>query len=253
MQHLQRWLTAIILVPLVLWILIKGNTLLVAALISVVAVSAFREYLRIIFGTDNGPISQSIKVISYTISMVLIMGGCLGSWQMMFLVMALNLMSLCIFVLFRFAHERRIFDIVSKQVLGVVYIPVSLALLVFIRELPGGVFWIIWLLIVCFANDTGAFYAGTFFGRHKLAPTISPNKTIEGSVGGVAASMVAGFVFSMIFFHDLFPGHGDPSLHHDHGHCRTDRGSVRIRHEAGYPDQGLGTDPAGPRRYAGPH
>ncbi|MBU4131253.1 MAG: phosphatidate cytidylyltransferase, partial [Proteobacteria bacterium] len=51
-----------------------------------------------------------------------------------------------------------------------------------------------------FANDTGAFYTGTFFGKHKLAPNISPNKTIEGSVGGILTSMVAGFVFSFAFF-----------------------------------------------------
>ena len=203
MQHLQRWLTAVVLVPLVLWILIKGNTLLVAALVSVVAIFAVREYLRIICRPEDGPVSQSIKVISYAISMILVMGACLDSWQVMFLIQALNLMALSLFVLFRFSSSPRVFDIVSKQVLGIVYIPMSLALLVFIRDLEGGILWIIWLLIVAFANDTGAFYTGTFFGKNKLAPQISPNKTVEGSMGGICASVLAGFTFCLVFFHDL--------------------------------------------------
>ena len=131
------------------------------------------------------------------------MGACLGSWQTMFLILALNLMTLCVFVLFRFSSVPHVFDLVARQVLGVVYIPVSLSLLVFIKDLDQGMLWIIWLLIVAFANDTGAFYTGTFKGKHKLAPKISPNKTIEGSVGGVVVSVTAGFVFCLIFFSDL--------------------------------------------------
>ncbi len=200
MQHLKRWLTAIILGPLVLWILIKGNTLLLAVLVSGVAIAAVREYLRIIFARDDRPVSNTLKIISYAISMALVVGACLGSWQVLFLVLTLNLLTLSVFVLSRFPSDPTAFDIISKQVLGIVYIPVSLSLLVFLKELDGGVFWIIWLLIVIFANDTGAFYTGTFFGKHKLAPNISPNKTIEGSLGGFAAAVLAGFIFSLIFF-----------------------------------------------------
>ena len=75
--------------------------------------------------------------------------------------------------------------------------------MIFIKGLDGGIFWIIWLLIVIFANDTGAFYSGTFLGKNALAPNISPNKTIEGSLGGMAASMATGFIFCQYFFNDL--------------------------------------------------
>ncbi|WP_299976378.1 phosphatidate cytidylyltransferase [Desulfobacula sp.] len=203
MQHIKRWITSLILAPILLWILIKGSTLLFAVLVSVVAIFAIREYLRIIFQNDEGSISNTIKIISYTVSMTLIISACLGSWEVLFLILAMNLLALSIFVLSRFAGNHAIFDIIAKQVLGIVYIPVSLSLLVFIKEFDGGTFWIIWLLIVVFANDTGAFYTGTFFGKRALAPNISPNKTIEGSLGGVAASMVIGFIFCRLFFNDL--------------------------------------------------
>lgn len=203
MQHIKRWITALILVPIVLWILIRGNTLLLAVLLSVVAIFSMREYLRIIFGSDEGPISNTIKIISSTVSMALIISACLGSWEILFLILAMNLMALSIFVLSRFANNPAIFNIIAKQVLGVVYIPVSLSLLIFVKELDGGTLWIIWLLIVIFVNDTGAFYTGTFFGKKALSPTISPNKTIEGSLGGVASAMGVGFIFAQLFFHDL--------------------------------------------------
>jgi len=203
MQHIKRWITALVLVPIVLWVLIKGSTLLLAVLVSVAAVFAIREYLNIIFGNDEGPISETIKIISYTVSMALIIGACLGSWEILFLILAVNLMALSIFVLSRFASNHAIFDIIAKQVLGVVYIPVSLSLLIFIKEFEGGTFWIIWLLLVTFANDTGAFYTGTFFGKKPLSPNISPNKTIEGSLGGIALAMILGFIFAQIFFQDV--------------------------------------------------
>ena len=203
MQHIQRWITGLILAPLVVWLLVKGSTPLIALLVGLVAIFAMREYLRIIFGNDEGPIPKTIRMISYIVSGALTFTAAFGTWEMLFLVLAMNLMALSFFVLSRFAENSAVFDIIGKQVLGVVYIPVSLALLIFIRALPGGTFWVIWLLIVIFINDTGALYTGTFFGKHKLSPSISPNKTVEGAIGGIACGMLAGFVFSLIFFQDL--------------------------------------------------
>ncbi|MFA5906605.1 MAG: phosphatidate cytidylyltransferase [Desulfobacula sp.] len=203
MQHIKRWITALILAPLLLWILIKGNLIAVAVLVSVVAVFAVREYLRIIFGNTEEPVSNTIKLISYGVSVLLVAGAFFQSWEILVLVLALNLMALSVFVLSRFALDQTIFNSIAKQVLGIVYIPLSLCLLIFIKQMENGTSWIIWFLIVIFANDTGAFYTGTFFGKRPLAPNISPKKTIEGSLGGIGASIITGFVFSLIFFHDF--------------------------------------------------
>ncbi len=203
MQHINRWITALILVPIILWVLIKGSTLLLAAVVCVVAIFAMGEYLRIMFQNDDKPLSNTIKIISYAASMILIVSTCLGSWKIEFLILSLNLMALSIFVLSEFADNKEVFHIIAKQVLGIVYIPVSLSLLIFMKGLDQGTFWIIWLLIVVFSNDTGAFYGGKFFGKNALSPNISPNKTIEGSIGGIITSSVVGFIFSVIFFKDF--------------------------------------------------
>ncbi len=203
MQHINRWITALILVPILLWVLVKGSTLLLAAVVSIVAIFAMGEYLKIIYQNDDNLVSNTIKIISYAASITLIVSTCLGSWEIEFLILSLNLMALSIFVLFKFADNQEVFLLIAKQVLGIVYIPVSLSLLVFMKEFDQGNFWIIWLLIVVFSNDTGAFYGGKFFGKNALSPNISPNKTIEGSIGGIIASLIVGFIFSVIFFKDF--------------------------------------------------
>jgi phosphatidate cytidylyltransferase len=56
-----------------------------------------------------------------------------------------------------------------------------------------GLSLLMWVFMVTWCTDIGAYFAGRSFGRHKLAPTISPNKTVEGLVGGmIAASLFGG-------------------------------------------------------------
>ena len=62
------------------------------------------------------------------------------------------------------------------------------------RDLEYGRGWIFYLCAVVFAGDTCALYGGKFFGRHKLAPKISPKKTIEGAVAGLLGSCTAGLI-----------------------------------------------------------
>jgi phosphatidate cytidylyltransferase len=80
------------------------------------------------------------------------------------------------------------------------YIPVLLVLLIPIRQAPQG-FWLIFTLVfVVFAGDTMALYVGTFLGRHKLCPNISPKKTIEGALGGLGGNLLAGLIMKLTLF-----------------------------------------------------
>jgi phosphatidate cytidylyltransferase len=63
--------------------------------------------------------------------------------------------------------------------------------------------WVALVIVVTFSNDTGAYFAGRAFGRHKLAPAISPGKTVEGAIGGLFASVIATFVARGFFMPSL--------------------------------------------------
>jgi len=65
--------------------------------------------------------------------------------------------------------------------------------------------WIFFLLFIVFSGDTGAYYVGSYLGRHKLCPSISPGKTIEGAVGGVISSVIIGYGFKMMVLPQLNP------------------------------------------------
>jgi phosphatidate cytidylyltransferase len=68
------------------------------------------------------------------------------------------------------------------------------------RQLPDGRLWVTLSLAVTFVCDTGAYFVGRTLGRHKLAPAVSPGKTIEGGVGGLLASVGFTFLARATFF-----------------------------------------------------
>ncbi|MCL2573866.1 MAG: phosphatidate cytidylyltransferase [Defluviitaleaceae bacterium] len=89
----------------------------------------------------------------------------------------------------------------SIAVFGFFYIAVSLSTVFVMREhMYMGVF-VVWLaFIAAWGCDTGAYFSGRFFGHHKLAPKLSPNKTVEGSIGGTVAATLLGAVYGFILY-----------------------------------------------------
>src|SRR5690349_9915332 len=77
---------------------------------------------------------------------------------------------------------------------GMLYVGLTLSYLVLIRLMPEGEFLLIFLLLVTWAADTGAYYVGTLYGRRLLAPSISPKKTFEGLVGGIIGATIIAFI-----------------------------------------------------------
>jgi len=70
--------------------------------------------------------------------------------------------------------------------------------LYYLRELPHGASWCFFVFLLVWVTDSGAFFVGSAIGKRKLAPNVSPNKSIEGAVGGVLAACCFGFVFWLI-------------------------------------------------------
>ena len=89
--------------------------------------------------------------------------------------------------------SRSLVDI-SVLIFGTLYIGFALGHLLLTRALPDGIFLVFFVILVTWAGDTGAYYAGVSMGRTPLAPRISPNKTVEGLLGGCLLAVVIALI-----------------------------------------------------------
>ncbi len=103
-----------------------------------------------------------------------------------------------LFVVMLSNHKEIIVTDLALLAFGLIYIPVLLSHIIFIRGLEYGNIYI-WLIFVgAFMADTFAYFTGVFLGKHKLCPKISPKKTIEGAIGGILGCGLSMIVFAII-------------------------------------------------------
>jgi phosphatidate cytidylyltransferase len=97
-----------------------------------------------------------------------------------------SILALSVVLLFSSAPiEYRLKD-AALTLFSVLYVGLTLSTLVSTRALSAGEFFVCFVALVTWAADTGAYYAGTLWGTHLLAPSVSPKKTVEGLLGGMA-------------------------------------------------------------------
>jgi phosphatidate cytidylyltransferase len=83
-------------------------------------------------------------------------------------------------------------------VLGVLYVGFFFPHVILLRELPDGWRWLLFTIAAVFGSDTGGYFAGRAYGRHKLLPTVSPSKTVEGAVGGVVGGVLLSLLMQVL-------------------------------------------------------
>ncbi len=203
-MHLKRWMTAIVGAPILILLIFKGSHLLFTVFFSMAAVITLREYYGIVFNKTQ-PIG-AIPTTGLVTGPLIVFAAYFNSFQLITGLIAFNFLITGIISLSQYKSDPSIQDKVTKQALGIIYIPLFLSYLVLLRNSEYGDKWILFLLILVFMGDTGAYYTGKLLGRHKLCPSISPGKTIEGAVGGLIASVIAGLVFKHFFLTQLPTG-----------------------------------------------
>lgn len=93
-------------------------------------------------------------------------------------------------------------DIMSTY-FSFIYAPIMLSFIYLTRQLQDGIY-LVWLIFISsWISDTAAYLVGVLFGKHKLAPVLSPKKSIEGSIGGIAGSALVGALFGYILMKNL--------------------------------------------------
>jgi phosphatidate cytidylyltransferase len=200
--HLKRWITSLVALPTLIFLIYLGGVPFLA-LICLACVFSLWEYYRIVFSADSQSSAGSIQLWGYAVSLLIPIAAFLSGLSTAALVVATNLVVSGLFSVFIYPQNPRVGEIIQKQIQGIVYIPLLLCFLILIRIAPDGMIWIFLLLAIIFAGDTSAYYVGTYFGKHKLNPAVSPGKTIEGALGGLAGNLVVGTAGILFFMPGL--------------------------------------------------
>lgn len=187
---MKRVLTALFLVPVCVYSALFAPWWFFFAVLAVVALLCMREYAQI---------TESFAPLGY-LAGILILLAPQRDLLLLFVLSALAAMCLQLSA----PDHRKGFARASALVLGIVYIFGSWKTGILLHDgapqpgafgVPAGHHWLMFGLMVNWIGDTGAYYVGKNFGRHKMAPAISPGKSWEGAV----ASAITGILFGVIY------------------------------------------------------
>ncbi len=91
----------------------------------------------------------------------------------------------------------------AHVLMGFTYGHIGVTSVASLRQMDSGAWWVVAALVITWANDTAAYFAGRLFGKHKLYPEVSPNKTWEGFAGGFVGSIGGMFILRTFFWSEL--------------------------------------------------
>lgn len=195
----QRIITAVIALPILILCVFYASQGLFSGILFVIGALALREFYRMALPAERR-LESSLSIVAGILCCLGIVYAASRSALLLSLVLPFLLLTLV--YLFRFKDMQKVSRDLAVSLFGILYIPVLLAHAVLLRALPDGRNWVFLVLFVVMASDSMAYLFGMKFGRHSLYEAVSPKKTIEGSIGGLAGS-VLGAAISQYWF---FPG-----------------------------------------------
>jgi phosphatidate cytidylyltransferase len=194
-SHAQRWITAMVAIPLLVLLIWQGGRFIFALVVGLTAAVGLLEYYSFVFSRENLAARAAGLVFGLTLAM-----SFLADVRFVLTALVMVFFGSAMISMARFDLQTSGPEMFYKRVFGLVYIPLLLGHLILIRGWHKGMAWTFFFMAVMIAGDTAAYYVGKTFGQRKLAPSISPNKTIEGAVGGVAGNVVIGVLFKKACF-----------------------------------------------------
>lgn len=201
-MRFAREITAAVLSPLVIWIIGWSHQYVFDATIAVVCVLAMYEFLSL--GRHKG---YHVPVVLCIAIMLIIMAAFILEPLSVEIGMFAALLLIPASYVFMKSPLEDSLPSSAVAVLATTYVGMLGGSLIRLRnDFPEGWKLVFFLLLVVWLGDSGAYYVGKRFGRHKLSPRISPKKTVEGLAGGISTSIVAAIVIHFTFFPN-FPLH----------------------------------------------
>lgn len=186
-----RLISGIVLVIIALATVISGSWILFFTLLAV-SLIGMRELYKVMKVSDEHV--TVLELVGYlgAVLYYIAMKADFGNYGTMAIIIS---MILILFV-YVFGYPKYHAEQVMAAFFGVVYVAVMLSFIYLTRSLPDGKF-LVWLIFLCsWGCDTCAYCVGMLIGKHKMAPVLSPKKSIEGAVGGVAGAALLGVIYA---------------------------------------------------------
>ena len=184
-HHLHRLLTAAVGLPILAMIIAIGPGWLLLALVLLVTGGGLLELSRLLLAGTKA----WLRILTWSMGLLLplatywkgLFGLTVATVTVVFVALAVHL--------FVYAKQEQVLSSLGAMVFSQLYIPFLISHVLLLFRVPSGRHWILLLFFVVFFCDTGAYYVGHRWGRHKLWPAVSPGKTVEGAIGGLLSSV----------------------------------------------------------------
>ena len=197
LSFITRLISGLFLIVITFVVLYKGGNLLFLTC-ALLSICALVELYRV-FELAN----SRIAIIGYmfTIFYYLILSKYESRTAILLYLIVILLLFLTFYV---FSYPKFNIKQISMIIFSLIYISITFSFIYLIREKNDYGKYLVWMIFICsWGCDTFAYCFGMLFGKHKLSPILSPNKTIEGAIGGIIGASTLGIIYIYIIFNKL--------------------------------------------------
>ena len=191
----KRILVAVIFVPILFVVMVFLPPVVWTVLVALIAAMAAYELLR---ATGEGAVSLPMKVISIAAAALIPIGCWQGEGTVVIAVAAFAVLACSFWCAIRAYDENgggiRLYHVLLTG-FGGVLISAGLSSLVVLKCMENGKYLVLFAVLLTFITDGGAYFAGVFLGKHRGITKVSPNKSLEGYIGG----LITGVVFAAVY------------------------------------------------------
>ncbi|MBA2663770.1 MAG: phosphatidate cytidylyltransferase [Bradymonadaceae bacterium] len=193
---IPRVITALVALPLLLALIFLAPAWAFFCLIAAAAAVGIWEYCSIAWADQH----DGAKVVTVVVGLALI--SVLYFFESFFIeALAGSVLVMFLFFLFFYRDQSRVTQQLGASLTAILYAGFLLTTIALFGRDEGvnGPFWIVLLLVVVWSSDTGAYFTGVTIGKRKLYPAVSPNKSVEGAIGGLVSSIAAAFLVNYLY------------------------------------------------------
>ena len=189
----KRIVTAAILIPVLVLVVLVAPKIVAAIVWGLLLMGGGYELLYCT-GMVRHP-----RMVAYSAAMAM----ATSLWSYYGAEHSVALLGLLVFFILLFSelmanHVKVDVEMIAECFFAGAIVPYLLSALIRILGLASGRYLIPIPFVVAFLSDAGAYFAGSMFGKHKLAPVVSPNKTVEGVIGGLLSAMLGMLIYGVV-------------------------------------------------------